>query len=475
MQKNHQNSRTTLTLRGSNHMFSNLKLLLRINLLVFIAISVLTAALLYINKYAKLEMNVTNVKTLARVAGQSARELYQANNIEALNRLAQTLIQSPGLISIQFRGGENHILSQAQTQVQKDSKDLNQNEVIESIAAPPGTPLGKVVLTYTTDHLHRSAMATMPQILGICVITQLLLSVLLMIVFSSFTKRTIVSPMRDIICSISKMSSSIAADSTRMNKQTARLTRGVDQHDATLKKSIALMAKISEMINQTTEQTRSSDHLVQQATSRTQDGMAVIEEMVTSMERIKASNEQTREMEKIVKKIVQKTGAISDILIKTQFLSVNASIEAAKAGEYGVGFSVVADEVKSLSEASRESAQDIDNYLQDSLKQVKMIVTRTNQLSKEGKEVSEKSLAIFREIFNDMFVVSQSVEKITFVASEQERIVSDMAVSISELGDIANSNNLIAQESEEYALSVKANNKKIEKVIASVQGLLRSA
>ena len=96
----------------------------------------------------------------------------------------------------------------------------------------------------------------------------------------------------------------------------------------------------------------------------------IMTHLVTSVETIQKSNEQLQDISEIIVQINSKTTVINDIVAKTELLSLNASIESARAGEQGKGFAVVAEEVGNLAKISGKSAKDIQDLITKSEEQV---------------------------------------------------------------------------------------------------------
>lgn len=80
---------------------------------------------------------------------------------------------------------------------------------------------------------------------------------------------------------------------------------------------------------------------------------------------MKISNKKITEITKVISEVAAKTQVINEIVFKTKLLSFNASVEAARAGDQGRGFSVVAEEVGNLAKMSGDAAKEISNITEE--------------------------------------------------------------------------------------------------------------
>ncbi|MGK0290855.1 MAG: methyl-accepting chemotaxis protein, partial [bacterium] len=120
---------------------------------------------------------------------------------------------------------------------------------------------------------------------------------------------------------------------------------------------------------------------------------------------------------------------ITEIANQTNLLSLNAAIEAAKAGEQGKGFSVVADEVRNLAERSNTSADEI-----------RTLIDGSNQAVQKGAEIIHEVGKRFHEILEQFSVVSQRMIEIVDNITEQEHGVEEIYKGVEEISAVSAKN-----------------------------------
>jgi methyl-accepting chemotaxis protein len=132
-----------------------------------------------------------------------------------------------------------------------------------------------------------------------------------------------------------------------------------------------------------------------------------IEKMRSVFERVEKAGGRVFELEAKTRYVHQITEIITSVANRTNLLSLNASIEAARAGEAGRGFSVVADEIRKLSESAGESAEEISKLIHE-------IQSETGQVADEMREASH----VIGEGREDVNTIAVSLEQISMAVSE---------------------------------------------------------
>jgi methyl-accepting chemotaxis protein len=231
---------------------------------------------------------------------------------------------------------------------------------------------------------------------------------------------------RDVIRRINIVASEVQKAAAYLKTASAEITDGVGKAAS----EISSVATAGEQMSATSGDIAQNCHFAAQASQTAVKtalgGGEILKETITSMNQIAASVSDTAETVKSLGRrsdqIGEIVGTIEDIADQTNLLALNAAIEAARAGEQGRGFAVVADEVRALADRTTKATHEISEMIKVIQKETQAAVKAMEQgviIVKAGTEKAENSGSALEEIINQVSGVNDQINQIATAAEEQ--------------------------------------------------------
>jgi len=236
---------------------------------------------------------------------------------------------------------------------------------------------------------------------------------------------SITKPVNKIVTYLIDSSNQVAEASIQLSASAEQLSQGSNEQASAIEETSSTLQEAASMLQQNNVYTAQAVKLTEQSTESADKGKNEMQEMMTSIAEIKKSSDQ---IAKIIK-------VIDDIAFQTNILALNAAIEAARAGEAGMGFAVVAEEVRNLAGRSAQAANDtaaiIESNIELSTKGV-LVAERVRDVLIEGAAHAKKINEIMGEIAAASGEQAQGIDQVNKAMIHMETVTQQNASSAEE-------------------------------------------
>ena len=245
--------------------------------------------------------------------------------------------------------------------------------------------------------------------------------------------------------SIEDASSQVSAGSTNLAEASQSLAEGATEQAGAVEELQATITSITENIDKAADQAQESYIQAKKYADEADNSRTEMKAMVEAMARI---NETSKNIENIISEI-------EDIASQTNLLSLNASIEAVRAGEAGRGFAVVADQIRQLAEQSTKSAVDTRELIEGSLQEIS-----------EGNKAAESAAASIEIVVEGIEKIAETSRNISMTSRDQANAMDQADQGVSQISEVVQSNSATAQESSATSEELSAQAVSLDELIS---------
>ncbi len=269
--------------------------------------------------------------------------------------------------------------------------------------------------------------------------------------FYFLNQRMIVRPLSASIATLGAASEQTTSASTQIADASQRLAAGASQQAASLEESSASLEEVSSMTKRNAESSDEAKAIADQTRAAVESSATGMQEMSRAMADIKSSGDN---IAKIIK-------TIDEIAFQTNILALNAAVEAARAGEAGMGFAVVAEEVRALAQRSAQAAKDTAEKIEDSIRKSDRGVVLCDGVERGLSEIVTK-VRRMEEIAGGIATASR----------EQRTGVEQVAGAVSQIDQVTQSNAAAAEETASAAEELSAQAQELNHAVSQLVAIV---
>lgn len=261
-------------------------------------------------------------------------------------------------------------------------------------------------------------------------------------------------PIKEAIDGLSTGSDEVSSAASQVASASQALAEGASEQAAAVQETSSTLEETSSMVHQNRENTQQAAVLARQAKQYAEKSNDEMVKMSTSMTDLKNSS---NEIAKIIK-------VIDEIAFQTNILSLNAAVEAARAGDAGKGFAVVAEEVRNLAQRSAQAAKDTT-----------VIIESNIDLSESSVNIAKAVKESVESIGEQATKVSDLLEEISVATNEQAQGVEQINKAVSQMEMALQSNAATADESASASRSLQEQAINVRDIVDSLIVLVDGA
>ena len=250
--------------------------------------------------------------------------------------------------------------------------------------------------------------------------------------------------LRELISGIRDGVTQIASAAEELSAVTEQTSAGVNSQKIETDQVATAMHEMTATVQEVARNAEQASLAAADADGQARAGDKVVAEAIAQIERLAAEVERSTDAMAHLQQESNKIGSVMDVIKavaeQTNLLALNAAIEAARAGEAGRGFAVVADEVRGLAQRTQKSTEEIEGLvagLQNGTQQVANVMNNSRSLTDSSVELTRKAGVSLENITRTVSNIQSMNQQIAAAAEEQSAVAEEISRSIINVRDVS--------------------------------------
>jgi methyl-accepting chemotaxis protein len=275
--------------------------------------------------------------------------------------------------------------------------------------------------------------------------------------------------------SLTELTKEVLVNSEKINRSAMDIAKGSEEQTLIVQKTALRvdegLREMDEMVKQSTDTTskiNEAQHKTETGELNARETLNYLEEVLTQMSEY---TQPIYRLSKRIEKIQLVIKVMNEIAQKTDLLSLNASIEATRAGEMGRGFALVANEIRDMAENSKQSSQEIEAIVEGILEDNEAAteaLSRSQEGINKGREIIHGIVGTFGEMLSGVKDISSQVKKIEEVTGKQVQGMRGLLSYFQELSRLAQANFVSTQKT---TIATKDQEKDMKEIVNAMKSL----
>ncbi|UVK99157.1 methyl-accepting chemotaxis protein [Pseudomonas sp. B21-048] len=259
--------------------------------------------------------------------------------------------------------------------------------------------------------------------------------------------------LRELIGGISDGVTQIASAAEELSAVTEQTSAGVNSQKVETDQVATAMHEMTATVQEVARNAEEASEAAVAADQQAREGDRVVGEAIAQIERLATEVGNSTEAMGHLKRESDKIGSVLDVIKsvaqQTNLLALNAAIEAARAGEAGRGFAVVADEVRSLAQRTQKSTEEIEELivgLQTGTQQVATIMDNSRSLTDSSVELTRRAGSSLESITRTVSAIQSMNQQIATAAEQQSAVAEEINRSVLNVRDVSEQTSAASEE-----------------------------